>query len=229
MNRAMALFAALGCLVMASLHAKPSSKATSTIENRQAGRMMIGAAFAPIIIPEFSEEDKRQHRKSDFYFTQLQKLAVGNSTIIQIWPCDAKHIFPESFDIRQMTIELPAQSFDELLNRKWIADNTNSRFVIGSNMHGLGRIHHVIDGELTITQSADKTKLMLSAKFKGVKKDAFDGAEKPTYPVPFEFQISGKLMSDNSIESMNEFTDCRKVLGIKIPGPCKKGKLCVMQ
>lgn len=193
------------------------------------GRITLGATFAPLpILPNLDYNLKSPFTKSDFYFSELQKLAVGKNIVIQFWPCQRANMLPGLTTFEQVTVELPTNSFDGLINQLWLADDYNSRMIAGSNFQGLGYIHHQIQGALIITRSKNGTQLAVNAKFKGVAKPAQDGLGKPSSPSAFEYKLEGLLALESSITRMNEFTDCRGILGIKEPPPCKVGEACVI-
>ena len=191
------------------------------------GRIFVGGTLMSLSPPNF-DNDKLRYLTSDFYFVEPQKIISGKNIIVQLWPCNAGDIDANFFDIKQIVIELPIFSTDSLVDRLWILDNKNARFVSGNNFQGLGRIDHRVDGEMTFKTALKMGDFVVEASFKGISKNASDGVSKPTEPLPFMFKLNGILKVERSIESMNKWVDCRGLLGIKIPEPCKKGELCVM-
>lgn len=193
------------------------------------GRITVGATFAPLpILPNLDYSLESPFKKSDFYFSELQKLALGKNVVVQLWPCQRGNMRPGLTTFEQVIVEIPTNSLDGLINQLWLADDYNSRMIAGSNFQGLGYIHHQIQGALIITRSKNGAQLAVNAKFKGVAKPAQDGLGKPSSPSMFDYKLEGLLAFENSIARMNEFTDCRGILGIKEPLPCKVGEACVI-
>lgn len=223
------LFRANACWV--SLSGLPTDAFTYCRRSltKSARKLTSWAQIAPLpILPNLDHNLEAPFKKSDFYFSELQKLAVGKNIVVQLWPCHRENMRPGLTSFKQITVELPTNSFDCFINQLWLADDYNSRMIAGSNFQGLGYIHHQIQGAFIITRSNNGAQLTVNAKFKGVAKPAQDGFGKPSTPSAFEYKIKGLLAIENSITRMNEFTDCRGILGIKETPPCKVGKTCVI-